>query len=211
MRLPLDAPVRLSLRERSVLFVCAPLAFALVGCGGSVATAPPPAAPTPVAATKLEAPKVKAAPGHLSRAEVDAVIQKNGPPWVLQRVVPEEVFREGKFVGWKILSMPKEWSTLDLQPGDVVTRVNGMQLERPENMWSAWTSLAVSSELKIAYERDGTPRELVLQIDGPAAAEIPASMRDDAPRPREPKKKGPPKTIVIGSGEAPTASGEDGE
>ena len=59
-----------------------------------------------------------------------------------------------------------------------------------------------------AFERDGAPRELVLQIDGPAASEIPASMRDDAPRPRVPKKKGPPRTIVIGSGEAPTASGE---
>jgi len=48
--------------------------------------------------------------------------------------------------------------------GDVVTAVNGFSIERPEQALSVFDSLQVASELRVAYERDGQPREIVYAI-----------------------------------------------
>ena len=53
-----------------------------------------------------------------------------GLGYFLQNVTVEDwpVMRNGKFYGFKIKSVSAEWS-VDLRPGDVVTRVNGMPIE----------------------------------------------------------------------------------
>ena len=56
------------------------------------------------------------------------------------------------------------WQGVDLKPGDVVFGVNGFPIERPEQAQTAFESLEVSSELRVDYERDGQPRELVYAI-----------------------------------------------
>jgi hypothetical protein len=152
------------------LAVCA-LALGLAACASS---APPPATPgvkpAPSTAGKPSAPAGGArAPGHLVRAEVDEALS-HGPPWLLRRVVTEEVLRDGKFVGWRLLALPRDWA-VDLKPGDVVTSVNGATLERPDDLFSAWVALGAAREMKIAYERDGAPHELVLPIDGEPSKE----------------------------------------
>jgi type II secretory pathway component PulC len=43
--------------------------------------------------------------------------------------------------------------------------VNGRPIERPEQALAAFQSLAVAKELRVAYERNGAPRELVYPID----------------------------------------------
>jgi hypothetical protein len=142
----------------------AAISLALTACASS---APAPQATTPkpaAAASKAAAPAAAHAPGHLARAEVDEALS-HGPPWLLRRVVTEEVLRDGKFVGWRLLALPKEW-TVDLKPGDIVKTVNGNTLERPDDLFTAWTALAAAREMKIAYERDGAPREVLLPIDG---------------------------------------------
>lgn len=178
---------------------------------GCAANAPEAVAPQKPAQARVETPgatpAASAPTGRLARAEVDAIVTEKGPPWLFQRVVPEEVFVNGKFAGWRILSMPKEWESLDLKPGDVVTRVNGMELERPEDVWRAWTSVLVASELKIAYERGGKALELVMPIDGQAAKELPERLRDDAPPTRRDKDR-KKTTVVI---EPPVAPPMDGD
>ena len=173
------------------------LAILTAGCGGT----PPPAAPKPAPAKAAERPVTKLPPGHLPRADVDRVVLANGPPWILSRVPVEEVIKDGKFVGWRVLGLPPDWAALDLKPGDVVTRVNGMSLERPEDLWSAWTSLVVASDLKIAYEREGAPRELTFHIEGEPSKELPAAMTSEEPPPRAKPAPGGPaprkQTIVI--------------
>ncbi|MFO0589874.1 MAG: serine protease [Polyangiaceae bacterium] len=109
-----------------------------------------------------------AAPGHLARADVERVLRQ-GPPWLLRRVVPEEVIREGKFFGWRVLSMPDDWK-IDLKNGDIVTKVNGLGLERPDDLWSAWMQLQSAVELRVSIERDGKSRDVVLPIDGATTA-----------------------------------------
>ncbi len=179
-------------------FVCLPfVALLSVACAASApeaATPKKPAASAPQVAPSSAA--ASATPGRLARAEVDVILTEKGPPWLFQRVVPEEVFVDGKFAGWRILSMPKEWEGLEIKPGDVITRVNGLSLERPEDLWKAWTSVLVTSELKIGYQRGGKTLELVLPIDGQAAKELPARLRDDAPPPARQKDR-KKKTVVI--------------
>jgi type II secretory pathway component PulC len=86
----------------------------------------------------------------------------------LQRVELDDqpVLLGGKFHGFRIalLRDPQFWTGVDLRPGDVITGVNGFPIERPEQAQTAFESLEVASELRVAYERDGQGRELVYGI-----------------------------------------------
>ncbi len=173
------------------------------------AEAPPPKTPAkaqasaqPSAAPAASAP---VAPGHVARADVERVLRQ-GPPWLLRRVVPEEVIRGGKFIGWRILSMPDDWG-IDLKNGDVVTKVNGLALERPDDLWAAWVQLQSAVELRISYERDGQARDFVLAIDGPSSGM--AAMQNEPP-PAAPKQSRW-QTTVIGGDEPPASSEPQGE
>jgi len=137
---------------------------AVVGCGSS----PPPAAPRPVApAAAPSAPPPVAdatAPSTLRRSEVRRVIDA-GLGAFLQRVEVDErpVRVAGKFRGFRVAGLrgdPALWRGVDLRPGDVVTLVNGMPIERPEQALEAFRSLDVASELRVDLERDGAPRSL---------------------------------------------------
>jgi hypothetical protein len=147
------------------------LALALGSAACAAKHAPPPAPPPrpPVA----EAPARPAVPpGHLARVDVDRVLTTQGPPWVLRRVISEEVMlANGKFSGWRLVGLPEEWRDIDIRPGDVVTRVNGLPIETPDQFWEAWKSVAGALELKISLMRDGAPRALVVPIDGAPSPE----------------------------------------
>jgi type II secretory pathway component PulC len=82
----------------------------------------------------------------------------------LQRVELDDqpVRSGGRFRGFRIAALRGErfWAGVDLKPGDVVTAVNGFPIEHPEQALTAFESLDVASELRIAYERDGQPREI---------------------------------------------------
>jgi hypothetical protein len=161
-----------------------------LGCSGE-ASAPPakaPPSPPPQAAKAPASPPVPS--GHLARREVDQVLTKQGPPWLLRRVMREETYdKAGKFAGWRITGLPEEWSAVDLHPGDVVKRVNGMPLETPDNAWEAWKSVAKARELRVSLERDGAARELVVPIDGEPSAEVIQALSRDTPPPRPPERQ----------------------
>lgn len=189
--------------RRTVLALALPLAASVaLGCAEHDAAPPqtPPskAAPTAAPSASVKAAAAVTAPGHLSRGEVERVLRQ-GPPWLLRRVVPEEVIREGKFVGWRMLSLPEDWK-VDLQNGDVVTKVNGLAIERPDDLWAAWMQLQSAVELRVAYERDGKARELVMPIDGPSVAGATTAQVDQPPPPK-PRSKW--STTVIGGDEGP--------
>ena len=69
--------------------------------------------------------------------------------------------KAGKFHGFRIAALQATGvlAGVDLKPGDVVTRVNGMPIEHPEEALEAFNSLEVASELRVAYERDGRARD----------------------------------------------------
>ncbi|WP_437908500.1 serine protease [Sorangium sp. So ce327] len=182
----MSTPVRL------LLGACLSLSV-VAGCGGPQ-TAAPAAAPAPRAQSATP-PKQAVPAGQLARADVDRVLLQ-GPPWILRRVPVEEVVRAGAFIGWKILALPADWSSIELKTGDVVTQVNGTTLERPDDLFAAYRALASASELKITYEREGAARELVVPIVGAPSKETVETFASDSP-PRRATTARPRGTTVI--------------
>lgn len=184
------------------------IASLLAGCAEHDAT-PPKTAAAKASAGAQVAPAASVtppvAPGHLARGEVEGVLRK-GPPWLLRRVTMEEVIREGRFVGWRILqlSLPEDWK-VDLKPGDIVTKVNGLPLERPDDLWSAWLQLYSAIELRLSCEREGRPVDIALPIDGPSSAAASLAQVDTQPPP--PPRPSRWQTVVIeGDDGAPPSS-----
>ena len=142
------------------------LATAL-GAGACGASAPPPtAAPPPVSpAAKAQAPARTAASTTLRRTEVASVVDA-GFGSFLERVQVEPSLDAGRFRGWTIveLSPPGFWEAVDLKPGDVVTSVNGLPIEREMDAWTAFQSLKTASELDVSYFRAGAERKLAYRI-----------------------------------------------
>jgi S1-C subfamily serine protease len=152
--------------KRLSLAVGASILVSVVACGGSATTAKPAAAPAPVASAPPPAPAP--APGHaLRRSAVKAAVRA-GLPIYLQKIEFDDqgVKKDGKFVGFRVAALkdPAFWSGVDLRPGDVITRVNGMPIERPEQALEAFHALEVASELRVTYERDGASHELSYMI-----------------------------------------------
>jgi type II secretory pathway component PulC len=140
------------------------LALAAAGC----ASPAPAASPTAPKGAVAPAPPAALAPDHtLARSAVRDVVAL-GLGAFLQRVEVDEqpVMAGGKFRGFRIASLRGEafWRGVDLKPGDVVISVNGFPIERPEQAQTAFESLQVSSELRVSYDREGQPRELVYTI-----------------------------------------------
>jgi type II secretion system protein C len=149
---------------RSLALLALPLAIA--SCSGSASpqvNARPVSMKMPAAA-----PAAPAAHDHqLPRSAVHDVVSQ-GLGAFLQRLELDEqpVLAGGKFHGFRIATLrdARFWEGVDLKPGDVVTAVNGFPIEHPEQAQTAFDSLEVASELRVAYERDGQPRELVYAI-----------------------------------------------
>jgi hypothetical protein len=199
-----------SLQGPLLLAVSLAFTVALGGCSEGPAAATTPAK-TPVEARADQAKAAPAAPpGHVLRPEVDRVLVQQGPPWLLRRVMREEVFgKDGRFAGWRITGLPEEWRPIDLRPGDVVTRVNGKTLETPEEAWEAWKSVASAREIKLALLRDGAPRDLVIPIDGDPSADAVRALDQDAPPPGRAAAKPPRGVVQIGGSEPPAGDFEN--
>lgn len=127
-----------------LLLLTSALTAGLVAC---TSHAPPPQlapAPVPRLAPAPPPPPV-VPPGHLGRAEVDRILTSQGPPWLLRQVIVDVVLRrDGEFSGWRLVGLPEDWRGVDVRPGDVLTRINGLPLKNPEQFWDVWTSVARS-------------------------------------------------------------------
>lgn len=140
--------------------------LASVACGGETppAKSAESAAPTPEAAPTTTAAAVPPKTTSLRRSAVKAGIAR-GLGYFLQNVTVEDypVMHGNKFYGFKVKAISAELG-VDIQPGDVVTRVNGMSIEHPEDADAAMRTLEKASALKVDFERDGKPRTLSLPI-----------------------------------------------
>lgn len=106
------------------------------------------------------APVVQA--GTITRAALRAELAR-GIGRFLQNVKTEAVLSHGHFVGWRMLALfPKrpDVHVQGIRPGDVLIRVNGVSVERPEDFKSVWDTLDTAKELVLEIERDGQPSAL---------------------------------------------------
>jgi type II secretory pathway component PulC len=141
------------------------LGLLLVACG----SAAPESRPVAAAAPK-PAPSAAQAPsrpsGSLKRAEVVAFV--NAGFWnFLQQVEVEPSLDDGRFRGWVIVALrpPAFWQGVDLAPGDVVTSVNDLPIERETEAFDAFQSLKTAPALSVAYVRSGAARRISYKID----------------------------------------------
>jgi S1-C subfamily serine protease len=117
----------------------------------AVARAAPDAAPPP-------SPR----PGVIPRAELVRVLDA-GPGAFLAHVDTQPRFVAGRFHGWRVNAFfpgDPRFSDGPLKPGDVVVRVSGRILERPEQLMEVWQALRGGKELVVEVERNGAARTL---------------------------------------------------
>lgn len=142
-------------------------ALCLLGFLAGCAADPAPSSNAPgVERVIAPAPRVVGPPaGALFRDDVNALIDR-GFPQFLQRIDVEPRLVDGQFRGWSIVGLqPSEfWKGVDLHPGDVVTRVNDLPIERETEAFDVFESLKQSDALRVAFQRDGQSRVLEYKI-----------------------------------------------
>lgn len=133
-----------------------------------------------------EAAATPTTPGTLQRADVERVVDA-GLGRFLGRVQIEPRLSAGKFAGWSIVALepPELWSGVDLRPGDVVTRVNGMAIEREMEAYEAFQAVRGADKLEVTYLRQNQLRTLSYVIVGKPSPALPAQ-----PAPAQPPKVG---------------------
>lgn len=138
------------------------LMLAVAGCGGSNQ---PPDAPLISIEEERAAAEAARGPRLLHRAEVLRAIDR-GMGAFLQYVFVEPYLVEGAFQGFRVVELRPRgaWEGIDLRPGDVVTRVNGQVIERPEQAHAVFVGLKEAEQIVVSLVRDGEPQELVVPI-----------------------------------------------
>lgn len=182
------------------------LALTGFGCGSTpVKEAAAPKKAEAKSASTAQEEEVAVPRGSIARKRLDAALRR-GPPSFLAQVRVEEVIRQNKFIGWRVTQFPADWDTSGLQPGDVVTQVNGVLPEKDTDLFNVWVALADASELKIGYERDGKSSETVMPILGEKNPETKQRLEEGmmAPPQREQAPSMTRKKTVIISEEAAT-------
>lgn len=107
----------------------------------------------------LVEPEAPADPYVIERDTLREVLAR-GPAWFIQQIAVEPVLAGGRFQGFMLLALfdrdPADESP-GLRPGDIVQRVNGMPVERPDQFMKVWDSLADADHLSIRIVRDRQP------------------------------------------------------
>lgn len=123
--------------------------------------------------------------GVLWRHEVDAALEA-GLGTFLRRVAVEPDFDvKGNFHGFRVVALgPSDyWRGVDLMPGDVVTRVNDMPIERETEAFDAFESLREADILSVTLMRDERVHTLEYKIQ-------PAPSESVAPNVEAPQDRG---------------------
>jgi hypothetical protein len=136
---------------------CAACASTPIIEGPAPALLPPP----PAKPTEPSGPP----PGKLYREDIARLVEA-GFPSFLELVEVDAHVRDGKFVGWTLLALyPAEfWARVDLKPGDVVTSVNGLPIERDTEAFDCFQAAKTAPRLVVQYLRAGEPRSLAFEI-----------------------------------------------
>ncbi|MGH8398816.1 MAG: type II secretion system protein GspC [Gammaproteobacteria bacterium] len=82
----------------------------------------------------------------------------------MMRAMP--VMENGKLSGYRVFPVGNSnaFSKLGLQPGDVVTAVNGMPLDNPAQSMQILSKLKTSDQVSITFTRNGQQQTKVLQM-----------------------------------------------
>ena len=153
------------------------LAALLLALGCATAAPPPPPIPdepppVPVA-TRAPAPAPPSCtafvrPGVLRRSALQRTSRGTLGAWLHDGpVLVDPLMEKKRFRGWIIRTLyPNDpcYQLVDLRPGDVVLKVNGKSIERPEAADEVFRSVGSSPALEVDFLREGAPMKLTFQI-----------------------------------------------
>ena len=106
-------------------------------------------------------------PYVIPRARWEAAL-KRGPAWVLQQVPVRAVVHQRHFVGFQVLGLFPDEADIQvtgLRLGDVVQRVNGSPVERPDQFMKIWKALPQADHLTVQFLRRSQPLEVTWRIE----------------------------------------------
>ncbi len=161
--------------------VSALVSLILLACAGGQSEAEAPESEPPPPAVAPPPPAEHGPPGVVERPALVRFLDA-GFPRFLQMVEVEPSLENGQFRGWTIVALhpPEFWQGVDLKPGDVVTSVNGMPLERETEAFDAFQAMRGASRISVSYSRGGKPRSLELQVIDSGKASAPAASSGSA-------------------------------
>ena len=90
-----------------------------------------------------------------------------GPSVVMEHVQLEPVHDDG-FVGFEIRDISptaRPYLEAELGEGDVITHVNLVRLEQPDDYMEAWDALSETEEIRVDFERDGESRAATWEVE----------------------------------------------
>jgi len=105
-------------------------------------------------------------PGVLRRSLLVRVIDAGLPRW-MQGVQGDRALANHRFQGWLIKSMYPEdpcYQAIELREGDIVQKVNGKSIERPEQAFDVVQSLRSAPALVVDFLRNGKAQKMTLSI-----------------------------------------------
>lgn len=94
--------------------------------------------------------------GVLERTELEAVLAR-GPQAFIAGLVVEAVLEGKRFQGFRIVEILPEsplYQNRVLKPGDVILKVNGQPLERPDQFMQIWEKIQQKQKLELIWKRD---------------------------------------------------------
>jgi len=107
-----------------------------------------------------------AGPGQLRRGALVRLLDAGLPRW-LQGVEGDRVLAKHRFAGWLIKSLyPNDpcYREVDLHCGDIVQKVNGKSIEKPEQAFDVAESLRTAPDIVVEFLRDGKIRRITIAI-----------------------------------------------
>lgn len=140
-----------------------------------------PASPMPVAMSPMVMPSFPNRPAGLpsvNRAMAD------DPAFVAEIIRPTPVLMDGQLQGFRVYPGRDRgaFGSLGLQPGDMITQVNGSPLTDPARGLSAITGLQPGDRVNVTVSRNGVTRDITIEANQLAKA---ASSAAPPPEPTE--------------------------
>ena len=126
----------------------------------------PPPSPAKVEDSTARACTMFVKPGVVRRDALVRLIDGGLPRW-MQGVQGDRSLANHRFQGWLIKSLyPGDpcYRDIDLQQGDVVQKVNGKSIEKPEQAFDVVQSLKTAPALVVDFLREGKPQHFTLSI-----------------------------------------------
>ena len=127
---------------------------------------PVPRAPRPPVAARGSAPEDPETPAReMSQVEVQRRLGEEIPR-ILAETAVAPVMEEGRVVGVQVTRLPEGSLLTDagLRAGDVLTQINGTEIDGMATLIGLWPRLQTASELRAVVVRNGQPFSLLVSL-----------------------------------------------